>query len=383
MICAYCWREKPDEQITDEHVLPRALGGNLTPQNPFLLRPVCKICNAASGRHIDGPFLRSWFLKNYRAENARKYVDLSVSPILPLTYLGEVQTDLPTDKSCDMWLGPTDDRVFHFHNPYPNAEGVVGPPLYLRPDEIDPGFVFVFIRATNPAWHGPILLSIKEYFPESTLYVGNGSTPPGGAFSDVPEKFNALHSQLKAMNGQTHHLQFHVRKDFGHRFLAKLALGCGALFLKRDFLWSPDATLLRNFMWEKTPGSRQDIPLLGQPFLSEKLKGIKQILGWAPGHIILFSPIDHKLVLVPIFYGEHVAAMQICSDATLWEGQINPLGSVYIIAPGLRRFYGPMSLPDFIAIKTGMLSTSNECAELLNHSYSECTLPPYDLPPVV
>src|SRR6266849_9315440 len=147
MICSYCWREKPDEEITDEHVLPRALGGNLEPRNPFLLRSVCKTCNVVSGRHIDGPFLRSWFFNNYRAENARKYIDLSVNPIVPLTYLGGVQTDLATDKSCEMWLGPAGDRVYHFHNSYPKAEGVVGPPLYLRPEEIDPWFVFVFIRA--------------------------------------------------------------------------------------------------------------------------------------------------------------------------------------------------------------------------------------------
>ena len=76
--------------------------------------------------------------------------------------------------------------------------------------------------------------------------------PSGGIVSDVPKELNALHGQLRAIYGQWHHLRFPVRKDFGHRFLAKLALGCGALFLKPDFLRSPDATLLRNFMWGKT-----------------------------------------------------------------------------------------------------------------------------------
>lgn len=58
-ICPYCGREKSDVERSQKHVLPKALGGNIAPQNPFSL-VVCRRCNSACGRHIDGPFIRCW-----------------------------------------------------------------------------------------------------------------------------------------------------------------------------------------------------------------------------------------------------------------------------------------------------------------------------------
>jgi hypothetical protein len=57
-LCPYCGKTKPTEEFTDEHVVPAAVGGNLMPTNPFLLR-ACRRCNTACGRHVDGPFIRS------------------------------------------------------------------------------------------------------------------------------------------------------------------------------------------------------------------------------------------------------------------------------------------------------------------------------------
>src|SRR5215831_8911581 len=86
-LCPYCARMKSQEQFTDEHVVPAALGGNITPKNPFKLR-TCRRCNTACGRHVDGPFIRSWTTSNDRAAHARKYLDLSRGAIVPLVYLG-------------------------------------------------------------------------------------------------------------------------------------------------------------------------------------------------------------------------------------------------------------------------------------------------------
>lgn len=52
MKCIYCNQEKAN--ITEEHVIPQGIGGNLNIANPFKLKSVCGECNSTSGRFIDG-----------------------------------------------------------------------------------------------------------------------------------------------------------------------------------------------------------------------------------------------------------------------------------------------------------------------------------------
>jgi len=369
--------------MTDEHVLPRTIGGNLHPYNPFLLKNVCRSCNSAAGRHIDGPFIRSWFIQNQRSLNARKYLDLASDPIIPLVFQGELQTPLLTDKTCDLWQGPTGDPIYHFHDSYPeakDAEPSIGPPPYLSADEIDPGFAFLFIRASNPCWHKSIILSFAEHFEESILYLGNSPTIPGGRFSDIPNELVELCDRLKAMIGQKwQQIRFSVAADFGHRFLAKLALGCGALFLDSAFLQSPDAARLRNFMWERNPDARADMQIPGITFLSQKLGPAKQLIGWPAGHVILLLPVDGRLLLSPFLYGELSAAIEISSDPSMWSGRIDDDGTVFVIAPGFGKFVGPISLADYIGTRTETTTTSNPLSQLFSIVQSIGPLPPYDL----
>lgn len=382
MICAYCDREKPETEMTDEHVLPRKIGGNVHPTNPFLLRNVCKTCNTAAGRHIDGPFIRSWFIQNHRAKSAGRYLDLNKDPILPLIYIGELTETLLSDKVCDLWLGPTGDTIYHFHNPYHVYQGndlVIGPPLYLRADDIDPGFAFLFVRASNPAWHKCIGFSFVENFKESVLYLGNDPTPAVGRFSDIPNELSDLHEQLRAMSGQQHRVHITVGIDFGHRFLAKLALGCGALFLTPGFLQSQDATFLRNYMWSRTIESRLNIPIAGIPFFDQNFRPVVQLLGWPPGHIIFLMPLNGKLFLCPIFYGETSAVIQVSSEPSFWEGRISRDGALFVVAPGFREYVGPISLGEYLAAREHNPDYVSPLTNLFSRVDNMAPLPPFDL----
>jgi len=62
--CVYCNTEKQEDELSQEHVIPRAIGGNLTPINPFSLNNVCRHCNSLCGAYIDGPFIKNWFTQN-------------------------------------------------------------------------------------------------------------------------------------------------------------------------------------------------------------------------------------------------------------------------------------------------------------------------------
>ena len=159
-----------------------------------------------------------------------KYANISNHPVLPLLYMGIIQRLQYGTKICEFWLGPTGDSIYHFHDPYPEEADVppmIGIPTYANRDEIDHGFAFLFIRSNNPAWHPTIMRSFFEQFKKSTLYLGNGPTPRGGAFSDISNDVVELHQRLRSFGGQEHECNTIVGIHYGDRFLAKIALGIG------------------------------------------------------------------------------------------------------------------------------------------------------------
>ncbi len=351
MFCVYCGREMPDTEASDEHVLPRAIGGNVTPRNPFLLRDVCRRCNSAAGRHIDLPFIKSWFTSILRASHSDRFVDLAQNPTLPLMYGGRLQVDLGTDKIGELWIGPSGDSIYFFHDPYPDAvPGAVGPPLNLGGVAIDPGFVFIFVAATNPDWQRVTVHSMIDYFDDAVFYLGNGPTPPGGAFSDIPPRLHDLQDRLRNLQGTPHPVEIPLAPDLGHRFLAKFALGIGALTLDPDFVRSAEAVTLRSAMWERDRAARARIAIHGRDFLSGDAS-LRRALGWTGGHVVVVKPIRRALLVIPIFYGQLSAAIQITETPEYWRGRVSDDGDAYLVAPGLRRYVGPVPLAEYIGAR--------------------------------
>src|SRR5208283_3910767 len=103
MKCVYCDREVPDNEITDEHVLPRKIGGGLQPRNPFLLRAVCGRCNSTCGRFVDAPYLKSWTVHNQGASLALEAARIDDKTIIPLSYMGPMPELNFGQKICELW----------------------------------------------------------------------------------------------------------------------------------------------------------------------------------------------------------------------------------------------------------------------------------------
>src|SRR5271166_3939355 len=165
MRCLYCDRERED--MTGEHVIPRGIGGNLKETNPFKLKEVCSECNNACGRYVDGPFIRSPFTHQGKATTAIRAFKPGITDSLPLNFMGWLEDLNFGSRICEFWLGPTGDRIYYFHEPYPfgpNSPAVVGRPTHLREDQVDPGFVFLFVRSNNPVWWPVIFNSVVQQF---------------------------------------------------------------------------------------------------------------------------------------------------------------------------------------------------------------------------
>lgn len=178
-LCPYCGYEKDLTEFTDEHVLPRALGGGVRPTNPFVCR-VCGSCNAAVGRWIDGWFTRSPLIYNFRARASFATYDPDSEPTFPLFFFGSLQDWSPqAGVHCDFWLGPTGDHIFHFHRPYEDRSAIfAGVPPHLRSSDVDPGNVFVRVVGTNHEWHPIIWRSVRAAFEPSAIHLLNAA-PPG------------------------------------------------------------------------------------------------------------------------------------------------------------------------------------------------------------
>lgn len=381
-ICVYCGKEKKIEELTQEHVIPRAIGGNLIPSNPFSLNDVCRRCNSISGTYIDGPFIKNWLTQNCRTEVMYKYADVLKDPILPLRYMGQLKGMDFDDNICELWLGPTGDSIYHFHKPYPEETDVpqmVGVPTYVNKKIIDNGFAFIFVRSNNPNWHKTILYSFVEQFKNSILYLGNCPTPKGGRFSDIPSEFKNLHDKLKSMSGKKHSISMNIAIDYGDRFLAKVALGVGALFLNKTFITSKDADLLRNAMWTKNSQIRSNIQIRGSGCINELNDNLKKILNWQGGHTIAIINDGKNLNLYLSFYETQCAVISLTSEPEHWEGRNIGDGIIFVISPGLQRFVGPKNIATYIAHKIEPDLKDHELLKLekLTMQYKE--LPPFDI----
>nr|WP_256935034.1 HNH endonuclease [Bacillus thuringiensis] len=380
-LCAYCGNLKEESELTKEHVIPQNIGGNLNPTNPFALKNVCKRCNNTCGTYVDGPFIKNWFTHNEKAKNALRFLNLTNDTILPLSYFGVVEGLKYENKICELWLGPTGDVIYHLHDPYPQENDIspmVGKPTYVRSNQIDPGFLFIFINSNNPAWHPAIINSVRAQFKDTVLYLANGPTPKGGLFTEIPKTLSELHVKLSELATTENSLEAIYGMDSGVRFIGKVALGMGTLFLNEDFQTSESATKLRNFMWAKTPTEREHIPVHGSGFFKGDFTELSEILNRAYCHTLMLLPVGDKLCLYASFYGTQTAVIEISSDPKHWENKISFQGLVFTILPGLQKCVGPLSVLDYINHNTGV-RTHHELAELDKIIEKTSEIPPFNI----
>jgi hypothetical protein len=349
--CIYCNNEFDEMYFTDEHVIPKKIGGNLTPNNPFISKQVCRRCNSLCGKFIDAPFTKNWITSNNQAHVALKYIKFSPNIVLPLSYMGQVDNINYDGKICDFWFGPSGDLIYHFHAPYPDLEDVppmVGITPQAKIEGYDPGIVFLFLRAKNSDWQSVVINSLINHFEDSTFYLGNGPKPNFDAFSEIPASLAALKERLIELTQDKLNLSFNTDTKYGDRFLAKLGLGLGSIFLNDDFVSSSSAALLRQFMWTRTVQDRATIPVSGSSFLSGGFDGILKHLLWPGGHFIMLLNDGPSLRLIVNFYESQPALVTVSNEPSHWKGIFKSKGMVYVISPSIQKYVGPISLIEFV-----------------------------------
>ena len=348
--CPYCGEDRARSDFTKEHVLPQALGGNLQPSNPFSIS-ACGRCNSTCGRYVDGRFIRSWLIHNWRAESHRRTYDPKNS-VLSLVWFGKLADWSGIDGTvADFWLGPAGDLIYHFHEPYPDVDATVfaGRPPHVPLARTDPGAVYVALRSGTNDWLQTLMRSLTKTFgSEASLHFLNAA--PAGYQTPYPVVPRERHAHVEWISSRRTdeplQARFAVDADWGVRFLAKFGLGLGVAVLEPGYDRSAYADELRKALWSREPASRQSIRVRGRGFLNSD-PTMTKLLGWSDCHSILLRADGSRLMAILTLYGQAQASIVVADDPLFWRARFDEEGTIWVIAPGFGRYEGPMPLSEY------------------------------------
>ncbi len=354
--CIYCDQEKELGEFSLEHIFPDSLGGSHF-SNLFKTRFVCQRCNSISGLFIDGPFIKNFFFQNDRSEAALRFIDIEKPSPLPMKYMGVLENiELSEDEDCDFWMGPHGGLVYHIRRKADSRWDCMigGNPIENKKYR---GTVYIYAQNNDMYWVSVLLLSCLEHFKGARFISGNIGLPPAPEgeepyFDNTNLSEELVLKQLSKLQGNTHQCKLAVTDGFDQRFLAKLALGLGANFFGNQFLKSQYAKNLRDALWEKDLRERQGYGVKFYKYFNEESK-LKSLFAFDGAHTVLFYPIKDELFLVVFVYGRKMLMVPICPEKAIWHFYTEN-GFVFIAAPQIQTFIGPVDVVDYIAFKGGI-----------------------------
>lgn len=290
MYCVYCDKDFPDDStLTDEHIVPYAIGGSLA-----LSTRVCGACNSTLGNKVDSPLLDDAFVK---MERLRLNLGGHRNNEPQLTFDGTLRA-FGQEFTGEYSVTPTTKRL-HVDKPVArdstNIQIVGG---QNQAEKILGGFA----KAKN--------VSITSVTREE----------------QVPEMTASWQFSLSAIQ----------------RAMVKMALGLAHRQLGETYSRSADAKLLREFIWEDDWELRAHMPLPGNVRLQPDEKG--EFFAKPDTHVTALFSTGQTLTFLGVIFGQYQGVVQVCA---------NPVGSVsdgwvYVTDPATRRV-ASYSFGDYIA----------------------------------
>ncbi|MGD9852340.1 MAG: HNH endonuclease [Nitrospirales bacterium] len=359
--CVYCGTIKPAQEFSEEHILPQALGGNISTE--LEINQVCQQCNHKCGLFIDGPFLKSWFVKTGEMSEALCYVEPPKVIALPLTYMGHLKglKSIQENYVCEFWLAPCGGRILHIHtNHNERYYGYAGGfPIARRKN---PGRAIFLNVSTEQWWVRTGLESFKTYFEEETRFVSHIKFDDQNYFATIGSKpgtdeLKIIEEYLSNSNGSNGYisLSVSVQTDFDQRFRAKLALGLGYRCFGEKYLKTNHVSILRSWLKEKDTAKRQNLPCVSTSYFDSDPE-INRHLAWKGGILLALQPVDSRLILNFFAFGK-VMHTVVSDDPELWESDeqfLNGGGICYLIIPQRNFFWGPQSFNTYITHRFGI-----------------------------
>lgn len=364
-ICLYCGLAKPDNEFSDEHIWPDALGGNYLPRDVWRTDEVCQRCNSLSGLFVDGSFIRSWMGKAESSNGSLEYLAGKKKPAaVPLNYIGPIQ-NVPTPRGhvADYWAGPCGANIIHIRPDDGDeqwANYVGGDP---KAKKAKAGRAYIALTSEDEFWVLVSLMSFKRHFSRQERFIVNADFPPEWHFKKPDRNDPVQAEDMKTVDtvinysrtGRPMQTHIGVSLDLGSRLLAKLGLAVGYKLLGPKFLTTESALNLRRGMREANFQKRRSIPLKGSNFLARPgLGGTEKVLSWPGGWVLMVSLVRGNLGLCVISPSGRSMIVLISEDQDL-IGALDPQykdGTIWITVPAAEEAISPIQLAAYLAHQT-------------------------------
>lgn len=362
--CIYCGLRKAEEEFSDEHIWPEALGGDFLP--PFWRTDdVCRVCNNRSGLFVDGAFIKSFFVSGERAYDGLEYLDPDKpTGMLPLNYLGTIQDIVSKEgEVADFWVCAPGANIVHFRNA--DERGNWAAYAGGDPRRAKAGRIVFGLTSTHPYWLCTAISSVKRHFPKAEKFVTNLELPPTAKhFKEInvqiPQQLADLEyfKEIEASSVQGRKLHMRVAIDAGAdtRFLAKLALATGYKLFGPQFLQTPYGLDLRRAFQETSLEKRLKIPIRGSGYLrSINLNGLEEKLRWPGGWVLFLLRHRNSLSLTVQPPSGRGMVIKITDDRQMLEllGPEYSVSKAWLTIPAAARSVGPISFPEYLAHQMG------------------------------
>jgi hypothetical protein len=257
--CWYCGQRTLKQGDPPEHVVPAAIGAELTTDR------ICRECNTRAGRTVDQPFLRDWFLAAAREDS-----------------------------------GVPDRHGSPPGRPRQKATLADGRPVWA---DLARGTVEVFPHSTKPDAAGEITLSAgtQADFDALVVKVADRLRTKGTPLPPLPTPRREPVSKVE--------VQVSLNKFTWARAPAKMALGCASLLLDEAWLDTPSAKQLQGWLWDDKPRTIDGAgELLALPYVLSDGDDFQQLCP-PPNHLVCFVKTPGGWRLSCVLFGRLLATL--------------------------------------------------------------------------
>lgn len=314
-VCIYCLKDKPDSEMTLEHVIPQFLGGQYAPRR-YQTRRSCQRCNHDLGLFVDASFARTWLVSNWLQNVAMSSYDPNKPVGLPLACMGIIDNQLPgmaENEVCELHIGPLGEAIFWVR---PHDERlywyVGGNP---RTTKTIRSRAYYFFSERSPLDLKATLLAFKESF--------SGHKVTKIFATEVPDEFlnlgflrpDTLDAQRIAILRETTwskrpKVRASMNVEFDKRFLAKLARGISFCLFGDKVLHGRYANEIQKALWYRP----NDPPsgFMSAATLGTGMPGAEAVLGHSAAIVIAINFFPNLGIAASVNIGARLGSSAVC-----------------------------------------------------------------------
>lgn len=314
--CFYCGKTRPNSARSKEHIIPACLGATL--RNTGTLN-VCQDCNTRAGEEVDLPFCRDRFI-----ESKRFFHGITSRRRRPVFMVGRIE-----------WNRPERVELYYLEHK------IIA--YRFRTHAKESCVMFGSIgQATAPETEEVIRKSLKERF------AGHRRTSLNRAESDEERSLILAIQTL----GQESKIRASIDITAWDRAIVKMGLGLACLVLGEEYTKSPQADMLRSFLWEQDPDKRSESHLNGSAGIlaQDKHKTSHLILPSPNLHAFCLTDIGSKIAFTTSLFGEYENILEIDATGAFCDRLPGTLmrGVGWIVDPQKKETTGPVPFEDLV-----------------------------------